>query len=396
MKNKKLKFYYFGDVGKFDDFNPAYVCNKNNAAEILYFIAGSEPYSLDNNYISDKLNINISEVENIVLNLRKINAIDEKNKKYKINFPVFLERDVEILDGFLKNVGKNIGNRVINLRDKIEDEVLKLNCINFNSVERILYHVICDKVFDGIAFDFFANKNIFSVSKIQPGERDYIIVAYEESEKIECHSNKLLCSSNNYSTKNILFNSFGDGDGFRKDMYRYFRLLYRSIDDGIGFHDLNIAYINILDDFNNMIVKACGDLINKLLNNNIKYNNLDEKNKKLVNFLVELNYLKINKNNGDVNIDVPVFLSSEKNIIDKIANIILLDILLDVENIFTKFEAVMSDLTSVKHKVSVKDVGNELWHQIFGYTNEYLIKCEFVATPKFKEGEGRYLQSIWL
>lgn len=38
MVNKKLEFYYFGNEGKFDEFNPSYVCNKKYAAEILYII----------------------------------------------------------------------------------------------------------------------------------------------------------------------------------------------------------------------------------------------------------------------------------------------------------------------------------------------------------------------
>lgn len=394
MVNKKLEFYYFGDEGKFDEFNPSYVCNKKYAAEILYIISTSEPYSMDMFKISNRLKINVEKVENIILSLKKIRAIDERNRGYSINFPVFLETDIERLDGVLKDVGKIIGDRVISLSDKIENEILKLNCIKSNSVERILYHIICDEIFDGLAFEFFANKNIFSISKSQPGGRDYIIVAYEKSEKIECHSNKLLCSSNNYRADDVLFNSFGDGNGFRKDMYRYFRMIPKSIDEEIKFHSLNISYMDILDDFNNIIAKECGSLIKNIFTNNRKYVDLNNKERKLANFLIELNYLNIDKDNGNLNIDVPVFLNSERDIIQRIGEIILLDILPCVEKTFIELKRSVDKLTSIKHGVSIKDIGNELWHQIFGYINEYLVKSEFVATPKFKEGEGRYLQSI--
>ncbi|GAA0124963.1 hypothetical protein UT300019_08650 [Clostridium sp. CTA-19] len=204
----------------------------------------------------------------------------------------------------------------------------------------------------------------------------------------------MLCSSNNYRADDVLFNSFGDGNGFRKDIYRYFRMIPESIDEGIKFHSLNIAYMDILDDFNNIIAKECGSLIKNIFTNNRKYVDLNNKERKLANFLIELNYLNIDKANGHLNIDVPVFFNSERDIIQRIGEIILLDILPYVEKTFMELKRSMDKLTSIKHEVSIKDIGNELWHQIFGYTNEYLVKSEFVATPKFKEGEGRYLQSI--
>jgi len=43
----------------------------------------------------------------------------------------------------------------------------------------------------------------------------------------------------------------------------------------------------------------------------------------------------------------------------------------------------------------VDEVANEMWHQIFGYTNEYLVKCGFVQEPEYEDGQGRYLQAIY-
>jgi hypothetical protein len=65
-----------------------------------------------------------------------------------------------------------------------------------------------------------------------------------------------------------------------------------------------------------------------------------------------------------------------------------------VEEIFNKFESKSTGLTAVRHKVDMKETANELWHQIFGAANEYLVKEEFVEAPNFLEGEGRYLRSI--
>ncbi|MBQ9263879.1 MAG: hypothetical protein IJ189_06655 [Clostridia bacterium] len=52
--------------------------------------------------------------------------------------------------------------------------------------------------------------------------------------------------------------------------------------------------------------------------------------------------------------------------------------------------------TATKHNVSTKEIANECWHILFGRMNELLVSNGLVAAPPFKEGEGRYLQSIEL
>ncbi len=65
-----------------------------------------------------------------------------------------------------------------------------------------------------------------------------------------------------------------------------------------------------------------------------------------------------------------------------------------VEEVFKNFHVNAADSTSVKHSVDIKEIANELWHQILGAANEYLIKEGFVSSPPFAKGEGRYLRSL--
>lgn len=53
-------------------------------------------------------------------------------------------------------------------------------------------------------------------------------------------------------------------------------------------------------------------------------------------------------------------------------------------------------LSAVKQSVSVHELGNELWHQLFGRVNEKLVTYGLVSTPPNSKGEGRYLKSIKL
>ena len=455
--NKKLDIYFFGESGPYDEFNPGYVCSKEFVPEILYLIAYNEPYSIARDEIIEIIKINGEEFDNIIESLKRIDAIDIVKNKYKLNFPVFLEEDMPLLDKHFKNIGEVVGNKIINKKDQIYIEMSKLSNYNSFPKERLLYHVICDDIFDGTAFDFFEKKNIFSSSKLQPGNRNYIIFGYEDSEGVQNHSNKILCSSNNYSSKSFTFNSFGDSDGIRKDMFRFFRQIEKNLEDATPFNDLNLDYIKIIEQKNSEIVEKCGELVWKSYKNKINCNQLpkiekdmfrffrqieknledatpfndlnldyikiiEQKNSEIVEkcgelvwksyknkincnqlpkiekdmakFLVKFEYLSIDEKYNTIVCNVPVFQGSDNEIVNEISDIVLNQICDIVKSTFDKFEKEAIELTAIRHKNSMKEVAIELWHQIFGFTNEYLSKIGFIQSPKYVKGEGRYLRSL--
>jgi hypothetical protein len=396
MNNNKMNFYFFGEPGHYDCYNPAYVCDKEYAPEVIYKIASCEPFSIHKEQIIEGLNIGEEIFDDIIRGLSLIDAIETKNNTYRVKFPVFLERDVLKLEEYLKGTFEVIGEKIISVRDLICEEVLKLECSKHYSSERILYHIICDEIFDGAAFDFFSDRNIFCTSKLQPGNRDYIIVSYEDSKLVESHSNIILCSSNNYRTDRFIFNSFGDSNGTRKDMFRFFRLVQRGLNSLTPSNDINEAYMRVIDDMNKETAKRCGDLLCNIADNTARYNDYTEQEKNLLSFLKEIQYICIDSVDGSISINVPVFYPSDRQAVKNIGDIILSNIYPIVKEVFENFEVNAADLTAVRHKVDIKEIANELWHQIFGFTNEYLVKQGFVGMPPFINGEGRYLRSFWI
>ncbi|MGL5753150.1 MAG: hypothetical protein ACRCXT_21585, partial [Paraclostridium sp.] len=287
----KINFYVFGEAGKYDNYNPYNVLNKENVSEILFLVASNNPFSIDKNTISNILDIGLKEVGNIIDSLSLINAIEIKNDTYKLNFPIFLERDIDILDLKLNEVGSEICNKIIELKEYIFD---KLSKYEIEDYKRVLYHIICDSIFDGIAMDYFSGKNVFSISKEQPGDRNYIIVGYENTEKLEAYSNKLLCSSNNYRTEEFIFNSFGDCNGNRKDVYRFFRQVSQNNNSISEFEDLDKSYSELSEYMNRSMMNTCGNLIMKVLKGYDDYNSYEEYEKQLFKFLESINYVSIN------------------------------------------------------------------------------------------------------
>ncbi len=392
--NKKINVYFFGETGIYDEYNPAYVCNKELVPEVLYIIADNNPYSISKKEIIKELNIDEEVFNNIINSLKLINAIDIKDDKYKLNFTVFLEKDMPLMDEYFLNIGEVVGEKIIEKKHLIYEKISKLtNYTSFNK-ERLLYHIICDRIFDGIAFDIFKEKNIFSPSKIQAGNRDYIIFGYEDSDKVEGHSDGILCSSNNYKSESFVFNSFGDSDGIRKDMFRFFRKVIKTLESTTPFNDLNLAYIKLIEDKNNEIAEKCGELIWKSFKDEINLLKLSDSEKKLINFLNKLGYLYIDEDNSTISCNVPVFENADEKIINDLSEIILSDICDVVKTTFEMFEENAINLTAIKHKVNIEEIAIELWHQVFGFTNEYLVERGFVEAPEYKEGEGRYLRSF--
>ena len=91
VKNTKLNFYFFGDIGEYDIYNPECVCSKDYASEILYLIAKNEPFSISKCEIAKLLEIKEEAVEKVINSFELINAIEVKASAYRIKFPIPLK-----------------------------------------------------------------------------------------------------------------------------------------------------------------------------------------------------------------------------------------------------------------------------------------------------------------
>ncbi len=393
--HKRINLYFFGDTGSYDEYSPVYVCNKKYAPEILYEVAHNKPFTISKEEIIKKFGVKDIEFDNIINSLKFIKAIDEIDNKYKLNFTVFLEEDMEILNRCFLNIGKEVGQKNLDKKELIYSKISELSNYNSFSKERILYHIICDRIFDGTAFQFFTDKKVFLSSKFQPGNRDYMIFGYEDSDSVEEHSNKIFCSSNNYRTENFIFNSFGDSNGARKDMFRFFRRVQKTLENSTPFEELNLSYIRIIEDTNRDLAERCGQFIWKCIKNNVYYNEISEEEENITNFLKGLEYVSIDDESDLITCSIPIFEEEDILIIEKISNIILKEICDSVKGVFHEFEENALDTTPIRHGINIDEIALELWHQVFGVINEYLMKVKFVQAPDDIVGEGRYLRSFY-
>ncbi|MCM1988518.1 hypothetical protein [Oceanirhabdus seepicola] len=392
---KKLNFFIFGEPGDYDKFNPRYVYENNRIDELIYFIAEGEPFSQGVEELDENLSIDSEDLLVLISDLKRIGAIKvNEQERYAINFTLFLTNDIDNIQDFINYAGEKIGNKIISLEEKFNN-ILREKEISLNqvSVKRKFYHAICDYTFDGVALEYFSKKGLFKISKVNEGNRDFILYAYEDHKLLNKFSNKLLCSSNNVWIDGYRFNSFGDCDGNRNDVFRYFRRVDRAINNIENVEQLNKAYTKWIGKRNNELAKELGDYMIHLATGNIKGN--ERKHEELLSFSMGLGYVN-SDNNEKITINVPIFTENHEEVFNKIAEFICSEIYETLKDILNEMSYRLGNITAVRHGVDKNEIALELWHLIFGAINEYLVEKGFVDKPYYSEFEGRYLQCIYM
>jgi len=393
MNTGKLDLFYFGDIGKYDAFNPARVCAQKYAAETLFLIASCAPYELSKAEIARFLGVEQETMGPIIDSLHRIKAIECKDDTYRICFPAFLQGDVQQMNGIVSSARDSIVRTLEQLNSQLVPIAQRFRCHRQFGVGRIMYHVICDSVFDDIAFAYFEKEKLLCTSKLQPGNRDYLVIGYEACEEVAQNSDLLLCSSNNYACDGVRFNSFGDSYGRRKDMYRFTRLFDSEPHELAQFLNRSEDIEMLLSSDMKSIASRCSSMVKRIVSNDVYWTDLTDDAETAL-LLSELGYVSGRQEKNHISMMVPVFYQDEQLLITAVGDIVLPQIDNAVKRAFDSFSMRTGDFTAVRHMVDIEEIGNELWHQIFGFTNEHLARTGFVDKPQYIDGQGRFLRSI--
>ena len=355
MKFEKFYFEKFEDV-PFREDNPRYVLSQEGVDEIITEIVKHEKYTLSSTDFGNKRLVN---------QLLHIDVLKENSGKLALAAPVFVEQDLEVLKSLCSEAADRISKPVIDKGTELEAVAGQIH--NGFSTKVNLYHLLCGQIFDGYMFDFLEEEKLVTTSKVHNSGLDYLVVMYEKSDRLENYSNLLLCSYNRMATKYGVFLSLGDSDGDRKDFYRYLRLCE----------------------------------LGKLKEEQRKYIDFDKEelalefNRFLDGYQIKENYMEILEyfgyiSNGRVN--VPVYGQETEEIVIRLYEMVRKwtgDILIET---LSKMKE-DTRLLAIRHGVDVRDIGNEIYHLIFGEVNEQLVQSGLAANPVLRPGQGRFLQS---
>ncbi len=391
----RIDLYYFGDAGEFDKHNPFYLYKQNWAPEILFEIANANRYELTIYDIATKLNIDPVDFDDLLSNMESIGMVSKNQERYSVSFPVILEKDVSIIDNLTSSIALKLSKKIISHKQEIQNLASSIKCLAEFGYDRILYHVIGCDILDGTAMLEFSSRGIFSTSKLQYDHRNYILFGYEQNEVVSYFSEKLLCSRNCIETADVDFVSFGDCNGNRQDMFRFMKQVISHLDDTTPNQDLNFSYIHILEQHNKHLTQVCAEIIRKAVCTEKSDPSFSDEEKEAIEFLEKLKYVEFDES-GRIRLIVPLFDADDKKVIDDISNYLIELIGTEVASEFSNLKSKLHNLSAVAHGVDEKEIANELWHQVFGNINEYLVRDGLFSTPESKIGEGRYFQAIYI
>ena len=105
---KDIDIFYFNDLGDYDEYNPSFFLDRENASKLIYYIA-KEPFKETLESLNERLDGDYKEILDGLVNIK---ALSIKNDKYKVNFPVFYEDDVKLIITEIKPLIKGIIDKI--------------------------------------------------------------------------------------------------------------------------------------------------------------------------------------------------------------------------------------------------------------------------------------------
>lgn len=297
-----------------------------------------------------------------------------ENGRVAFGFPIFFSEDIPIVRQFAVKNAKYLAELLEKEESRIVSAAREIR--NGFDVKVNLYHVLCGMIFDGALFDYLCEHHALSVSKQRSSGLDYLMIAYEACDAARAFSNGLLCSYNRFSDGGCSLQSFGDADGDRFDFYRFSRLKEQGRLSGPWAQAERLISESFDDNWKETLLSQTRRLAYT--------GDCDRSSRTL---LACFGYVQ------DERINVPVFRSKDRPVIQQIRDITINCLGDEIKRILLSAGSFPPVVCS-RHRVSTGEIANELYHLLFGLTNEALVQHGFVCSPPFRAGEGRYLQCI--
>lgn len=291
-----------------------------------------------------------------------------------VDSPVILREDADVLQSCFSASVSRMADAI--LRRKADFYKLAETLDNGFTPRVNLYHLLCGAILDGDFFECLSSHDVVATSRIHESGLDYLIIVYEKSCELDVFSKKLLCSYNRFTDGARTLQSFGDADGDRVDAFRFARQkqlgkVPQALKHLEGIWDsMGDVRKNLLDEMQRFVETGC----------------CEETCREL---LSAFGYIQNGK------LAVPVYGKTRQPILKALEDLTEDCIFKQMKETLSSPEA-FSGLACSGHGVNAKEIANELYHVVFGQINEKLVTEGFVEKPPYREGEGRYLQSIEL
>jgi len=306
--------------------------------------------------------------------LLRADVIRSESGRLYYDCPVFLSSDALPLREQSTLWARRMADRLA------EEEEALLGCCrqlkSTSSPRQALYHVLCGMVLDGALMAPLSEAGLIADSRPHPSGLDYLILLYEQCPQLEALSEGLLCSWNRLIGTRCALQSFGDSRGTRYDLYRFFRLR-------------EAGQLPAVFQRAEALFSASGLTAERLTEEAAELVTTGRCLPAAQALLEEFGYWR------ESSAIVPVFYPEDEAVVAQAAEVTS-GALLELFSQALSTLSHLDTLTGSRHGVRASEMGNELYHILFGSLNEELVRRGIADAPCHRPGQGRFARSILL
>jgi hypothetical protein len=397
---KKLDIHVCGESGPFNNFNPFFVTRQQWASELLCLL-NERP--LSSSQISSALKISGKETIKLLDDLTRIQAVKERSGIYSVTFPAFSKNDLHILKHAIGPIAREISASISD--HKKEADSLVKDFSSFEQVGRgkLLFAALGCFVLDWLCLKILEEEGVLTKSKQQPGNRRYLLIGREQVEPSEYTRlyGKMYWGSSSDETDGWVFASFGDHNGVRYAFPDIVWTLQASSKLAAPtFHRMPAWMSEKMSGLLDLILRRLmKDVQRSLVRLNeegpVSSTDLSKSNETAgtldtYRLLEDMNYITGEK--GVFKLNYPVFAARDKNIIERMGQLVSPLVAETIHQNYTKLQKALSNTSPTRNKIEFSEVMNEVWHWIFAQSNKILAETKFMYDPPIRKvGEARYI-----
>ena len=395
QKERRLHVAIVGSIQNPDpQYNP-YVALGPREAQLLLLDMAEQPMT------KEQITTRLSGTKTSIDDLLRVEIIRQEGELYYINFPLFTERDQELIIQAAEKYSQLLVDSIYQKRE----EIYRLfGSYRPSGVEpsKLGFIVIGGLILDLGGLRLLREEGYIAHGVEKPGGNRYILNAQEVT---EFSLKEMYWGCHTDDVNDVVLMTFGDHhsetvrNGFPDLLWGMGRRLGTSLKKELP-ELYGMELLMVLNDQMNMFLEDVVSIVLKLKESPAGLPELEKASgldgtyvEHILNFLIKIRYIA--KEDDTYHLIIPVFTEQDEEMFQKIQDLVNQEILNWIHTYYEPIKEDLKDISAVRNRVNYGEVFNMLWHYFFGYTNRLLARSGLIYdTYSAPQGFTGYVPAV--
>jgi len=395
QKERRLQIAIAGSIQNPDpSYNPFVVCEPQEVKLLLLEMA-EQPMTREG--VSSRLSGSKTTIDDLL----RLEIIRQEDELYYINFPLFTDRDQELIIQVAEKYGQLLVDSISQKKEKIYQ---LLGGYRPSGVEpsKLAFIVIGGLILDLGGLDLLAEHGYIVTGPEKPGGNRYILNAQEVT---EFSLKELYWGCHTDDANGAVLMTFGDHhaetvrNGFPDLMWGFGRKLGTYLKEELP-ELYGTELLIVLNDQMNSFLENVVAIVLRLKESPAGLPELEKATslnpdylEHILNFLIKIRY--ISREDDSYHLLIPVLTEADQDMFQRIQSLVNQEILNWLNTYYDRIKEDLKDISAVRNRVNYSEVFNMLWHYFFGYTNKFLARSGLIYdTYSAPQGFTGYLPAV--